>query len=78
MCLAFKEQTSKVIFRFIVPFANRLANLRLADWLANLQIGQICRFFGTYLSPWRHSLNFQSNLRAEGTFFKARKMSICG
>ena len=47
MCLAFKEQTSKVIFRFVVPFANRLANLRLADWLANLQIGQIGRLVGT-------------------------------
>ena len=51
MCLAFKEQTSKVIFRFVVPFTNRLANLILADWLANLQIGHIGRFFGKYLSP---------------------------
>ena len=32
MCLTFKEQTSRVIFRSVVPFANRLANLRLADW----------------------------------------------
>ena len=53
MCLAFKEETSKVIFRFVVPFANRLANLILADWLTNLQIGQIGRLFGTYLLPPR-------------------------
>ena len=39
--LTLKEQTSKVIFRLVVPFANRLANLRLADWPADLQIGQI-------------------------------------
>ena len=50
MCLPFKEQTSKGIFRFVVPFANRLANLRLADWLANLQIDQIGRVVRTYLS----------------------------
>ena len=57
MCLAFKEETSKVIFRFVVPFANRLANLRLADWLANLQIGQIGRLFGTYLSPFGNAFH---------------------
>ena len=41
MCLTFKEQTSKMTFRLIVPFANRLANLRLTDWAANLQIGRL-------------------------------------
>ena len=57
MCLAFKEETSKVIFRFVVPFANRLANLILADCLTNLQIGQIGRLFGTYLSPFGNAFH---------------------
>ena len=47
MCSACKEETSKMIFRLVVPFANRSANLRLADWPANLQIGQIGRLVGT-------------------------------
>ena len=49
MCLTFKEETSKMIFRLVVPFVNRPANLRLADWLVNLQIGQIGRLVGTYI-----------------------------
>ena len=36
MCLTCKEETSKMIFRLVVPFANRSANLILADW----QIGR--------------------------------------
>ena len=57
MCLAFKEQFSNVIFRFVIPFANRLANLKLADWLTILQIGQIGRLFGTYLSPFGNAFH---------------------
>ena len=41
MCLAFKEETSKVIFRFVVPFANRLADLRLVGQFANWPDWQI-------------------------------------
>ena len=48
MCFTFKEETCERIFRLVVPFVNRLANLRLADWLANLQIGQMGRLVGTY------------------------------
>ena len=43
-----------MIFRLAVPFANWMANLRLADWPANLQIGQIGRLVGTYTCKrWR-------------------------
>ena len=49
MCLTFKEETSKMIFRLVVPFANRSANLRLADWLANLQDWQIGRNIYIYI-----------------------------
>ena len=67
MCLTFKEQTSKVIFRLVIPFANRLANLRLADWLANLQIDQIGRLVGTS----------RSNLHGEGKRFLQHTHAQC-
>ena len=57
MCLAFKEQTSKVIFRFVVPFANRLADLRLADRLANWPDWQIVQNISKSIGkrvPWQH------------------------
>ena len=45
MCLTFKEQTFFLkIFRLVVPFANRLANLRLADW----QIGRNIYIMGVH------------------------------
>ena len=66
MCLTFKEQTLKMIFRLVVPFANRLANPRLADWLANLQIGQIGRLVGTYTRATAFS-SLRSNLLASKT-----------
>ena len=47
MCLTLRKQYFKMIFRLVIPFANRLGNLGLADWPANLQIGLIGRLDGT-------------------------------
>ena len=38
ICLTYKEQTSKMIFRLVVPFANRLVNLRLADGVRRSEV----------------------------------------
>ena len=38
-----------MIFRLVFPFSNGMANLRLADWPAILQTGQIGRLVGIHI-----------------------------
>ena len=49
MCWKLRKGYFKKILKLVVPFGNRVANLRLADWPANLQTGQICILDGIYI-----------------------------
>ena len=73
MCLAFREQTSKVIFQIRRPIcksAGQSDSGRLVGQFANWPDWQIVRNISKSMETFTE---FQSNLRAEGTFSRLER-----